>query len=46
MSAKPDVVTDSSQAPGKSNKGFIKRNPWILLVGIFAIMVVAGIAFS
>lgn len=46
MSAKPDVIPEPSQAPGKSNKGFIKRNPWILLVGVFAIMVVAGIVFS
>lgn len=46
MSAKPDVIPESSPAPGKSGKGFIKRNPWVLLVGVFAIMVVAGIVFS
>jgi len=46
MSAKPDAVSQTSQPAGESGKGFIKRNPWVLLVGVFAVLIVVGIVVS
>lgn len=44
--AKSEVVSKAGETTSKQSGSFIKRNPWVLLVGVFAVLIVAGIVFS
>ena len=47
MSASPETMSKSSDLPAKGGPmGFIKRNTWVVLVGVFAVLIIVGIVAS
>ena len=44
--ANSEVGSKSVESAEQKSGSFIKRNPWVLLVGVFAILIVAGIVLS
>jgi len=48
MSMQPRAQPIEAQPKEKQGgtMGFIKRNPWVVMVGIFAVLIVVGIVVS